>query len=62
MRLVVGVKCKCLGAQCARDRPAVAHPLAVVVGDEVGGTGVSAAVLARVHIYRVKRFDEVPSR
>ena len=62
MRLVVGVECECLGAQCARDRPAIAHSLAVVVGNEVCGAGVGAAVLARAHVYEKEGFDEAPLR
>ena len=61
VRLVVGVECECLGAQRAGDRPAIAHALAVVIGDEVGGA-VGAAVLAGVHVYEKDGFDKAPLR
>ena len=51
VRLVMGVESERLCAQCAGDRPSIAHPLAVVVGNVFGRAGIGATELAGVHVY-----------
>ena len=57
VRLVMGVESERLCAQCAGDRPSIAHPLAMVVGNVVGRAGIGATELAGVHVYEKERLS-----
>ena len=58
VRLVMRVESERLCAQGAGDRPSIAHPLAMVVGNVVGRAGIGATELAGVHVYEKERLSQ----